>query len=350
MNPYTDNAGIESLHPLISPVELLASLPRLEHHAFAIERARQTTSNIIQGTDKRLLAIVGPCSIHDEKAALEYAERLQEAASRFADNLFIVMRVYFEKPRTLLGWKGLISDPHLNGSLDTNYGLKVARRLLINLAELGMPAATEFLDTLIPHYLSDLITWSAIGARTTESQLHRQLASGLPMPVGFKNTTDGNIKIAVDAVNAASHRHQYISIAKNGSPCVIRTKGNKDCHIILRGSQSQPNYSTQDVANALNILSQEQLAQRIMIDCSHGNSMKDYKHQSTVMAEIGEQLAAGSKHIFGVMLESNLVAGKQSIQAGQPLVYGQSLTDACVSWEDTVEMLEKLALIHQNIS
>jgi 3-deoxy-7-phosphoheptulonate synthase len=306
-------------------------------------QSRQTAADIISGRDKRLLVIVGPCSIHDVSGALEYAALLKAAAHQFADTLFIVMRVYFEKPRTILGWKGLINDPHLDNTFDIHYGLRSARKLLLELIALGIPTATEFLDTIIPQYLSDLICWSAVGARTVESQTHRELASGLSMPVGFKNTTDGNIKIAIDGVISAGHAHHFLSISKQGIASVVHTSGNPDCHIILRGSNHSTNYSPQDIQQATQALQQKNLPPYLIVDCSHGNSMKNHSQQHVVVNTLVEQMQAGVKAIRGVMLESYLVAGKQTLTRGEPLIYGQSITDACLSWDETQELLERLS-------
>lgn len=327
---------------LRKPHQLLDEFPLLPGANAVIRHARQTIANILKGHDKRLLIIVGPCSIHDTQAALEYAELLQAAATRFADELFIVMRVYFEKPRTTVGWKGFINDPFLDGSYDMNSGLRLARKLLLDLNHLGMPAGTEFLDTIIPHYLSDLISWSAVGARTSASQIHRESASGFPFPVGFKNNTDGNIKIAIDAVNVASHPHRFITIDKNGSLVITHTTGNPTCHVILRGSDHGPNYQMNQILHAANSLQEADLMPRLIVDCSHGNSMKNYALQKQVANSVIEQIENGSKIISGVMLESNLVAGKQTL-AEQPLVYGQSITDGCLAWTETLDLLERFA-------
>ncbi|MDR3476898.1 MAG: 3-deoxy-7-phosphoheptulonate synthase [Gammaproteobacteria bacterium] len=343
MNKLTDDLRIDSLQALITPIALINSLPLSPHKALQIQEARETAANIIQGKDKRLLVVMGPCSIHDSQVALEYAAHLKKAAAHYAEKLFIIMRVYFEKPRTLLGWKGLISDPHLNGTFNINHGLTLARKILLTLAEMEMPAATEFLDTIIPQYLSDLVSWSAIGARTAESQIHRELASGLSMPVGFKNSTDGNVQIAIDAVHAARYQHHFLGISKMGDPSIISTKGNENCHIILRGGHNGPNYSPESIEEAANALTERELNARIMIDCSHGNSMKNYLRQSLVIDSVVEQLKSGSSKICGVMIESNLVAGKQTLQCDRELVYGQSITDACVSWEESLPLLESLA-------
>ncbi len=329
---------------LITPHQLLESQPLNAAALETIQSARQNIRNIIQGCDHRLLVIVGPCSIHDTNAALEYGVLLKAAAEKFVDDLCIVMRVYFEKPRTTFGWKGLISDPHLDGSFVINQGLQLARKLLLELNQLGVPTGTEFLDTIIPAYLSDLIAWCAIGARTVESQTHRELASSLAMPVGFKNNTDGNIKVAIDAVKVAQHSHPFIGITQAGSPAIIRTQGNLACHVILRGSNTTSNYSAHFIQETAGFLKEAQLIPRMMVDCSHGNSMKDYRLQHQVVAALIDQLKVGSTFISGVMLESNLIAGKQALLKKEALVYGQSITDGCMGWKDTLQLLEELAM------
>jgi 3-deoxy-7-phosphoheptulonate synthase len=343
MQQFIDNIKTRATLPLLTPAQLIEKLPLNAIQANTVSTARITAANIIQGDQSHLLVITGPCSIHDVDAALEYAELLHKQAARFADELFIMMRVYFEKPRTVLGWSGLISDPYLDETFDINHGLHLARELLLEIIGMGVPTATEFLDTLIPVYLSDLICWNAVGARTVESQIHRQLTSGLIMPVGFKNTTDGNIKIAVDAVKAARHAHHFIGFSDEGTPSIVVTRGNKNGHIILRGSHAAQNYSAAHVAESLSLLKNENLPQRVMIDCSHGNSMKDYRQQKKVVEAIAAQMGFGRNEILGVMLESHLVGGSQLLSPGKKLVYGQSITDACVSWDETVLLLEKLA-------
>jgi len=327
---------------LITPAKLFKLLPLPPKIGKQVISARLAASQIMQGQDKRLLVIVGPCSIHDYAAALEYAHLLKKAAAFYADELLIVMRVYFEKPRTNLGWKGLIRDPYLNGSFDINHGLSLARKLLLDLGNLALPAATEFLDTITPQYLSDLISWSAIGARTSESQTHREFASGLAMPVGFKNTTDGNVQIAIDAVQAARHPHHYLSIAATGVTAIVVTPGNPNCHIVLRGAKHATNYSVTHIRDAVNALKKANLPAHLMVDCNHGNSSKNYLQQNYVVDSLAEQMASGANAICGVMIESNLVAGKQQLE-GKNLVYGQSITDGCISWDDTLIALEKLA-------
>ncbi len=332
---------------LISPIMLAREFPASCQSEHDIALARNTARKIIRGQDKRLLVIAGPCSIHDVGAAHEFAELLHEASQRFADDLFIIMRVYFEKPRTTLGWRGLINDPYLDGTYHINQGLKLARQFLLSLTELGVPAATEFLDPIIPPYLSDFITWNAVGARTVESQLHREIASGLTTPVGFKNTTDGNIQIAIDAANTACHPHHFLSIDENGQATIVNTKGNHCCHIILRGGNAKPNYSAADVANAIHLLKKSNLPPRLMIDCSHGNSKKSYHNQIRVADAICEQIATGTEAIFGIMLESHLIAGNQRLEKNKTLTYGQSITDECISWKETLQLFSRLALANQ---
>lgn len=328
---------------LINPLTLAQEFPISENSLQKIQRARDTARKIISGQDKRFMVIVGPCSIHDVNAALEFAERLQKTAARLSDELFVVMRTYFEKPRTTTGWKGLINDPHLNGTFDSNHGLKLARKLLIDLADLNVPVGTEFLNPIIPHYLGDLVTWSAIGARTAESQLHRELASGLAMPVGFKNNTNGNVQIAIDAVHAARQPHHFLGVNQQGAPAIVSTNGNDHCHIILRGAEDDTNYSAEHVQHAAYALEKFNLASRLMVDCSHGNSMKHHRHQITAAKSVIEQIMQGSEIIFGAMIESNLVAGNQRLENKAALQYGQSITDECISWDDTVVLLEELA-------
>ena len=304
--------------------------------------ARQALHNILHGEDDRLMVVIGPCSIHDTKAAMEYAHRLVQERVRFKGELEIIMRVYFEKPRTTVGWKGLINDPHLDNSFRINDGLRIARELLMNINELGLPAGTEFLDVISPQYVADLISWGAIGARTTESQVHRELASGLSCPVGFKNGTDGNIKIAVDAIKAASQPHHFLSVTKGGHSAIVSTNGNEDCHVILRGGKA-PNYDAASVDAASKDLTASGLAARLMIDASHANSSKKPENQVPVCADIANQIAAGDDRIVGVMVESHLVAGRQDLVAGKSLTYGQSITDGCIDWDSSLQVLEGLA-------
>ena len=343
MSELSNDFCLATQRPLPGPDAFLSAFPASPTASNFVRQTRLAAADIIHGRDQRLLVVVGPCSIHEENSALEYADLLTRIARDFADELLIVMRVYFEKPRTLLGWKGLINDPWLDESYDINYGLQLARKILLHLAGTGMPAATEFLDNIIPHYLSDLISWTAIGARTTQSPLHRELASGLAMPVGFKNSTDGNMQVAIDAVNAARHGQCFLSLSGNGETSIARTTGNANGHIVLRGSQIATNYTRDSVTQAVSALTKTGLPGRLMIDCSHGNSTRDFTQQARVITAVAEQLQQDKSPILGVMLESNLVAGKQSVNPNRPLVYGQSITDACISWEQTVPLLEELA-------
>jgi 3-deoxy-7-phosphoheptulonate synthase len=338
-----DNFTIPSESMLITPSELIQKFPLSSNAAQQICLARSTISKIMHGNDRRLLVIVGPCSIHDCKAALEYASLLKIASTNYADELFIVMRTYLEKPRTVIGWKGLISDPFLDGSFEINEGLKIARKFLIDLSEINIPTATELLDINIPNYLSDLISWVAIGARTTESQIHREAASGLSMPVGFKNTTDGNVKIAIDALQTACQPHHILGMNPDGVGSIIMTKGNNNCHVVLRGSNSKSNYSSEDIKTAITMLKNQKLTAKLMVDCSHGNSMKDHQRQTIVIDSIIQHMKKDPQDIFGVMIESNLISGKQSLAAGKKLNYGQSITDGCISWDETLLLLNKLA-------
>jgi 3-deoxy-7-phosphoheptulonate synthase len=339
----TDDVRIEGLRPLIPPAILMEEIHPGEEAIARITEARKQISDIVHGKDDRLVVVVGPCSIHDPKAALEYANRLKPLRDQHADDLFIVMRTYFEKPRTTVGWKGLINDPNLDGSFDINHGLRVARGLLSALAELDLPAGTEFLDPISPQFVADLVSWGAIGARTTESQVHRELASGLSMPVGFKNGTRGTVKIAVEAVKAARNPHHFLSVTKQGLTAIVATRGNLDCHVILRGGAGNPNYYPEDVAETVEMLSGADLDTRLMVDCSHANSGKDHEKQADVAAALGQQVAEGSSGVFGVMLESFLLGGRQDGDAGTDLTYGQSITDACMGWDATVPVIEGLA-------
>ncbi|MES1178540.1 MAG: 3-deoxy-7-phosphoheptulonate synthase [Myxococcales bacterium] len=329
---------------LKSPNEVTAELPLSDHAARVVFGARQEIQAVLHGEDSRPLVIVGPCSIHDPAAALEYAGRLLELKQRYAQQLLIVMRVYFEKPRTTVGWKGLINDPRLDGSNDIPSGIRTARRLLLELAELGMPAATEMLDPIIPQYIADLVSWTAIGARTTESQTHREMASGLSMPVGFKNGTDGGLGVAINAMIAASRAHSFLGVDPNGHVGVVRTRGNPHTHLVLRGGSAGPNYAPAQVAAAGAALSKAKTNARLLVDCSHDNSGKNHLKQPEVMAEIGAQIRGGSPHLLGVMIESNLVGGKQELTEDKSsLCYGQSITDACVDFATTESMLESFA-------
>jgi 3-deoxy-7-phosphoheptulonate synthase len=334
---------IERLVPLITPNELLDEQPLSDASAEVLLRGRAETHGILDGEDDRLLVVVGPCSVHDVVATREYAERLAVQADRLRGDLLVAMRVYFEKPRTTIGWKGLINDPHLDGSGDVNTGLRIARRLLLDLLALGLPVGCEFLDPITPQYISDAVCWGAIGARTTESQIHRQLGSGLSMPVGFKNRTDGNVQVAVDAVRAAKATHWFPGIDMDGRSAILHTRGNQDCHVILRGGKGAPNYDAEAVDGTLELLRASQLPERVMIDLSHDNSGKDPERQPAVAAAVGAQLAAGQRAIVGVMLESFLAAGRQDPAPAASLRYGQSITDGCIDWATTVEVLDGLA-------
>jgi 3-deoxy-7-phosphoheptulonate synthase len=337
---------IERVDPLLTPQQLFDELALDEARTETVLRGRDQVHGILSGEDDRLLVVVGPCSVHDVEATRDYAGRLAEVAAERADELVIAMRVYFEKPRTTIGWKGLINDPHLDGSGDVNLGLRLARELLLDVLGLGLPIGCEFLDPITPQYISDLVSWGAIGARTTESQIHRQLGSGLSMPVGFKNRTDGNVQVAVDAVRAAGVPHAFAGIDVDGRSAILHTRGNRDCHIILRGGRGRPNYGPDHVAAAIKLLSRAGLPQRVMIDVSHDNSGKDPVRQPEVAAAVGTQIAEGQEAIVGLMLESFLVGGRQDIEPGRPrehLTYGQSITDGCIDWDTTVEVLEGLA-------
>ena len=334
----TDDVRIRSISELLPPIAHLYELPISETTADLVETTRHRIADLVHGRDQRLLVIIGPCSIHDPKAALEYAQRLLPLRKKYEKELLIVMRVYFEKPRTTVGWKGLINDPYLNGTFDINFGLRQARRLLLDLNNLGMPASTEFLDMITPQYYADLISWGAIGARTTESQVHRELASGLSCPVGFKNGTDGNLKIAIDAISAASHPHHFLSVTKAGHSAIVHTAGNPDCHAILRGGK-EPNYSAEHVKAAAEQLAKAGVTHRLMVDFSHANSRKDYSRQMEVARDVAAQLQNGEQNIMGIMVESHLVEGRQD----KPETYGQSITDACIGWDATEELLALMA-------
>ena len=341
ISKLTDDLKISSMKELISPRELIEELPMSQGAIDTVVETRNEIIDILNRKDKRFLMIVGPCSIHDIKAASEYAQRLLEIKNKVKDNILIVMRVYFEKPRTVIGWKGLINDPDLDNSFNINKGIKIARRLLIDLAELGIPAGHEYLDLISPQYISDVICWGAIGARTTESQSHRELASGLSCPVGFKNGTDGGIQIAIDAIKAASKSHNFLSVTKEGKSAIFSTTGNQDCHVILRGGKNT-NYQASEVSEVSEILKQNSLMDNIMIDASHANSQKDHSKQRIVVKDIAEQISEGNQSIRGVMLESNLVEGRQDITDKKDLVYGKSITDACIGWDETEELIDML--------
>ena len=341
ISKLTDDLKIASMKELISPSELIEQLPMTEDAIGTVLKTRSDIINVLNGKDERLLLIVGPCSIHDVNSAHEYAKKLLEIKKRVEKNILVIMRVYFEKPRTVIGWKGLINDPDLDNSFDINKGIKIARKLLIDLAESGIPAGHEYLDLISPQYISDVICWGAIGARTTESQSHRELASGLSCPVGFKNGTNGSIQIAIDAIKAASKAHNFLSVTKEGKSAIFSTKGNKDCHIILRGGK-KINYQQEDVTSVSDLLIKNKLANNIMIDASHANSQKDHARQRIVIQDISDQISRGNTSICGVMLESNLVEGRQDIGKKDDLVYGQSITDACIGWNETEELIEML--------
>lgn len=338
----TDDVRIREIKPLITPLALLSRLKESANSTENILQTRAEIHRILHGADDRLLVIVGPCSIHDTKAGLEYAKRLLAVHNHLSADLLIVMRVYFEKPRTTVGWKGLINDPHLDGSYDINVGLETARKFLLDVNELGLPAGMEFLDTITPQYTADLVSWGAIGARTTESQVHRELASGLSCPVGFKNGTDGSVQVAIDAIKTAETPHHFLSVTKEGQSAIISTSGNDDCHVILRGGKT-PNYGAASVDAACASLTKAGLPAQLMIDCSHANSSKDYSKQKEVARDIGSQISKGDSRVIGVMLESHLNEGRQEHTPRCELEYGKSITDACLGWDDSVQVLEQLA-------
>jgi 3-deoxy-7-phosphoheptulonate synthase len=339
----TSNLRIASIRPLLPPAILTEELPLPAESAALVHSTREQIRAILDGRDERMLVVVGPCSVHDTVAAMEYGRRLKAVKDAFAGDLVIVMRVYFEKPRTTVGWKGLINDPHIDESYRVNDGLRIARRLLLDLLAIGVPAGCEFLDPVLPQFFADTVTWGAIGARTTESQTHRELASGLSMPVGFKNGTGGGIQMAVDAVGAAAHPHHFLGVTEQGLSGIVATCGNPDCHVILRGGKDGPNYDEASIAATLGLLRSAKLDERVMIDTSHGNSGKDYRRQPDVARSVAEQVSAGQRGIIGVLMESFLVDGAQKVVAGQDLVFGQSVTDSCMGWEMTVPVLEGLA-------
>jgi 3-deoxy-7-phosphoheptulonate synthase len=341
--PVTSNLRIAGIRPLVPPAILVERLPLPAEGAVTVQRTRQEVSRILRGEDDRLIVVVGPCSIHDPGAALEYARRLAPLAAELADDLRIVMRVYFEKPRTTVGWKGLVNDPHLDDSYAVNDGLHLARRLLLDVVALGLPAGCEFLDPITPQFIADAVTWGAIGARTTESQVHRNLTSGLSMPVGFKNGTGGDVQMAVDAMNAAAYPHQFMSVTEEGLAAIVVTRGNRDTHVILRGGRGGPNYDSESVRQTLAALAAGGLPPRVMIDTSHGNSGKDFRRQPAVASAIAEQVAAGEPGIIGVMVESFLVDGRQDLTDPTRLTAGQSITDECLGWDMTVPVLRDLA-------
>ena len=339
----TDDVRIQNLRPLLPPGILMEELAGSGPITDLVWESRSDLARILAGSDDRMIVVAGPCSVHDTVAALEYAGRLAEVAGRFHQDLLLVMRVYFEKPRTTVGWKGLINDPNLDGSFAINDGLRKARRFLLDVLALGLPAGTEFLDPITPQFIADLVSWGAIGARTSESQVHRELASGLSMPVGFKNGTDGTVQLAIDAIGSASHPHRFLSVTKQGVAAIVATQGNTDCHVTLRGGSSGPNYAADAVAQVVATLEQAGLPGRLMIDCSHANSDKDHARQPQVVGDVAGQIADGNHAILGVMLESFLVDGNQNHEKSNSLVYGQSITDKCMSWERTEPLFEELA-------
>jgi 3-deoxy-7-phosphoheptulonate synthase len=343
MSHQVDDVRIREIKELSPPSHVIREFVLSKHAEDLVFKTRQDIHRVLHGADDRLVVIVGPCSVHDVGAAKDYAQRLVALKQELAQDLVIVMRVYFEKPRTTVGWKGLINDPDLDGSFQINKGLRAARELLLDLNETGMPAGTEFLDMITPQYYADLVSWGAIGARTTESQVHRELASGLSCPVGFKNGTDGNVRIAVDAIKSASSPHHFLSVTKAGHSAIVSTNGNEDCHIILRGGNKQPNYDAVSIDAACKDLAAAGLAQRLMVDASHANSEKKFKRQMDVVDIIAQQIEGGDERIFGVMIESHINEGRQDLVAGKELAYGQSITDACIGWDDSTTVLRRLA-------
>ncbi|MCW9697904.1 3-deoxy-7-phosphoheptulonate synthase AroG [Avibacterium sp. 20-129] len=338
-----DDTRIGNVEQVLPPIALIEKYPASDVAINTVKKARQQAHNIIHRKDDRLLVVIGPCSIHDPKSALEYAQRIKAMREKYQDSLEIIMRVYFEKPRTTVGWKGLINDPYLNNSYALNDGLRIARKLLLDINNLEVPAAGEFLDMITPQYVADFMSWGAIGARTTESQVHRELASGLSCAVGFKNATNGGVRIALDAIGAAEAPHYFLSVTKFGHSAIVSTKGNADCHIILRGGDKGPNYSAKDVNEVCESIEKSGRIPHVMVDFSHANSSKQFKKQLEVCADVCQQIALGSNQIFGVMIESNLVEGRQDLVDGKELVYGQSITDACIGWEDSELVLEQLS-------
>ncbi len=343
MKVANDDTRIEKVDQVLPPIALLEKYPATEEAAALVKKTRKAAHRIIHGEDDRLLVVIGPCSIHDPKAAVEYAQRLKPLREKYKDTLEIIMRVYFEKPRTTVGWKGLINDPYLDDTYRLNDGLRIARKLLSDINNLGVPSATEFLDMITPQYIADFMSWGAIGARTTESQVHRELASGLSCAVGFKNATNGGVKIALDAIGAAEVPHNFLSVTKFGHSAIVTTKGNQDCHIILRGGDKGPNYSAEDVEEVCASIEKSGHTPHVMVDFSHANSCKQFKKQLEVCREVCRQIGEGSTKIFGVMVESHLVEGRQDLVEGKALTYGQSITDACIGWEDTEKLLQQLS-------
>jgi len=335
----TDNLNIVKFKPLITPEQLKEKYPETEQIAYLVARTRMTIQSILTNKDKKRIVITGPCSLHDKKATLDYANRLKKLQGKFADKLLLVMRAYFEKPRTTLGWKGMLYDPYLDGSDDIQEGFNRAREILLEIGKIGLPCATEILDPIVPQYIADLISWAAIGARTAESQIHRQMASGLSMPIGFKNSTDGNLAPAIDAVKAAASPHSFLGISRNGQVIIAETRGNKFGHIVMRGGSNEPNYSAEYVAFAAMLLKKAGIANGVIIDCSHANSNKDYKLQRNALLDVAEQVKDGTSLISGVMLESFITAGNQKPAKPETIAYGQSLTDGCIGWEETEELI-----------
>ncbi|SAI74280.1 phospho-2-dehydro-3-deoxyheptonate aldolase [Bordetella ansorpii] len=342
MSHNTDDLRIREIKELTPPSHVMREFACTREASETVYAARQAAHRILHGMDDRMIVVIGPCSIHDTRAAIEYAERLVEARRRYAGELEIIMRVYFEKPRTTVGWKGLINDPDLDGSFNINKGIRMARELLLEINSMGLPSGCEFLDMITPQYMADLVSWGAIGARTTESQVHRELASGLSCPVGFKNGTDGNIRIAVDAIKAASQPHHFLSVTKGGHSAIVSTAGNEDCHVILRGGKA-PNYDAASVEAVCQDMSKSGMAQRVMIDASHANSSKKPENQPLVIDDVARQMEQGESRIVGVMIESHLVAGRQDLVPGKPLTYGQSITDGCIDWDASEKVLRRLA-------
>ena len=343
MTQNTDDLRIEKTMELLPPVALMERFPISDAASETVFSCRQSIHNMLYDKDDRVLVIVGPCSIHDVDAAIDYAQRLMALRKQYAGELEIVMRVYFEKPRTTVGWKGLVNDPNMDGSFQINDGLRIARQLLSQINDLGLPTAGEFLDVISPQYVADFMSWGAIGARTTESQVHRELSSGLSCPVGFKNGTNGSIQIAIDGIGSANNPHHFLSVTKFGHSAIIKTKGNKDCHIILRGGAGQPNYESEFVNDASTKLAAAGVVDKVMVDFSHANSAKQYKRQLDVCADVATQISSGNDALFAVMVESHLVEGQQKVVDGEPLTYGQSITDACIGWDDTETVMAELA-------
>ncbi|HVH07659.1 MAG TPA: 3-deoxy-7-phosphoheptulonate synthase [Myxococcota bacterium] len=339
----TDDLRIDALRPLLPPAILMEELPLAEASSATVAHGREQVERVLRKQDDRLVAVAGPCSIHDPVAGREYASRLLELAHELREDVLVVMRVYFEKPRTIVGWKGLINDPALDESFNINQGLRLARRFLLDLAEMGMPAGSEFLDPITPQFIADLVSWGAIGARTSESQVHRELASGLSMPVGFKNGTAGSVQIAIDAIRSAAHPHHFLSVTKQGVAAIVSTRGNEDCHLIVRGGSDGPNYDAAAIGAIAKQLEKAGLPDRVVVDCSHANSGKDPARQPEVARAVAAQVAGGSRGVVGVMLESFLEHGRQDVRPGEPLVFGQSITDGCLAWDATVPVLRELA-------